>query len=451
MKNNLLLIVLLCALTLGIQAQQQSQVFYWVSDKTGKTDNFLYKYDPVNHDDCKHYLARIDGISLQRGASVAFKTDTKNFQGFKAYYDGGGDAIMGMNSGLMNKSYEYADRTKWSNKFSGDLGIITKAKAAGATKVVMFMQSPLSKGKGDDFKPGVISTKNPNGGATISMRVDDCFEYAEYIWANKPGGIEVTFGLIDAFPAKDPQPADSFHNGYVKLAKGLQDRGMFLEEIQFDMKTLSVRNAATNKLLNAMERAYNEIKASTGTEVRMSWYTWWGSKQATTGEINAALVKAFENIANHPKSKYMTGLLLDGNDEQRGGIVDLIPDDINTKRTITARVNEAFSVLEKLDGMNPVKAGDPILGSNVITSISEFEDDLELLIYPNPVIEYLTIQRDNTAISNIRIFNISGKTVYKSTLRSVEKQIDLSHLSKGMYIMELSNDNTRIIKKIIKN
>lgn len=360
-----LIALMVCTLTQKNIAQEtQSQVFYWVSDKTGTSEDFLMKYSLEKQADCPHFITRLGGISMQRGPSAALgnaKRDNSDaWKSIVEYYANGGTAYMAMNSGLMNKSYEFASRDEWKKNWSGDVGLIINAKAAGAKKVVMFMQSPLSKGNTADFNPNIKDETQPNGGATLNMRVADCIEYADYVEANKPDGIEVTYGLIDAFPAKRFLPANDYHKAYVDLVKGFKAKGYVFEEIQFDMKTQTVK-ASANWLLDACQRAYTEILQQTGEKVRMTWYTW-NSTSTTDLEANSFLRTALNNIANHPKRLFMTGLLLDGNRENRNEIVDIIPSDMSQAISLTARVNEAFSILEKIGVMNPTQKGDPILG-----------------------------------------------------------------------------------------
>jgi regulation of enolase protein 1 (concanavalin A-like superfamily) len=341
-------------------------LFYWVSDKTGTTDEFLKKYAPENRPDCPHYLARVDGLSLQRGAAVALgnanRDNTANWQGFKSFVGDSSKLLGAMNSGLMNKSWEFATRAEWKKNWNGDVGLISSFKNAGVKKVVMFMQSPLSKGDAGTFNPNLIKDTQPNGGATLAQRILDCVEYADFVEATKPAGIEVTYGLIDAFPAKTLFTPDVYHKAYVDLVKAFQAKGYVLEEIQVDMKTQTVKNSA-NALVNACKRAYTEILQQTGQKVRMTWYTWNGGV-ATSLEANNLIRTALQNIANHPDRVYVQGLLLDGNNEDRSGIVDLIPQNQSETYTITARLNESFSILEKLGTLNPTSKGDPILGTN---------------------------------------------------------------------------------------
>ena len=256
-------IVLFTFFSFSAYAQYESRVFYWVADKTGATDDYLLRYANDRKDSCRHYLARVNGIAFQRQAAVALRSGNPNYQHLVDYYARGNELVMAMNSSLMNKSWIFANPEQWKSKWQTDVSLINKAKAVGATKVIMFMQSVLSKGNGLDY--------DSVQGATLDKRVDDCIIYADYVWSKKPDGIEVTFGLIDAYPAKTPRPGDEFHAAYVNLAKKLMAKGYVFEEIQFDMKTITPTNSGgANKLLTAMKRAYTEIKAETGAEVRMT-------------------------------------------------------------------------------------------------------------------------------------------------------------------------------------
>ena len=384
----IVLVYIILVLTPLTAQDEDGTHFYWISDKTGTDDGYLKKYGPDSRNECNHYLARIDGISVQRGAAVALgsakRNNTANWQGFVDFVTNvNPDIVLGMNSGLMNKSWEFASRDEWKKNWNGDIELISVAQAAGVKKVVMFMQSPLSKGQNKTFDPNIIDDSQPNGGATLDMRIADCVEYADFVEANKPSGVEVTYGLIDAFPAKNNLPKDAYHKAYVDLAVAFMNKGYLLEEIQVDMKTKTV-SAGANSLLYACERAYNEVFQATGNRIRMSWYTWWGfNDDPTILQVNSGVKNAFVNIAEHSKAKYMTGLLLDGNYEDRSGITDLIPTNPSDQLTITARLNQAFSILENLNTMNPTQKGDPILGSNngggVITIPKPKPDEVSIL------------------------------------------------------------------------
>jgi hypothetical protein len=74
----------------------------------------------------------------------------------------------------------------------------------------------------------------------------------------------------------------------------------------------------------------------------------------------------------------------------------------------------------------------------------------QYVIYPNPANSVLNINVNST-INNIEIVDIIGKTVYSSLQNSENVKVDISSLSNGVYILNISTDNGRIIEKIIKN
>lgn len=83
-----------------------------------------------------------------------------------------------------------------------------------------------------------------------------------------------------------------------------------------------------------------------------------------------------------------------------------------------------------------------------ILSNGDFEFNDGLSIYPNPTSNSITINSKNASISNITIFNISGKLLFSEVnINSETKSIDISYFSKGIYFVSINN---QIIKKIIK-
>ncbi len=79
----------------------------------------------------------------------------------------------------------------------------------------------------------------------------------------------------------------------------------------------------------------------------------------------------------------------------------------------------------------------------------DFKDDFTL--FPNPVSgNFVNIQLQNTDSENIsfRIINTLGQTVIKGTLTS--NRIDVNSLKKGIYIIEIIDNQERMIKKLVK-
>ena len=73
-------------------------------------------------------------------------------------------------------------------------------------------------------------------------------------------------------------------------------------------------------------------------------------------------------------------------------------------------------------------------------------------VYPNPVLNSMKIQMSNRAtnIDQIEITNMNGNIVWTGSSESLEKEINLSTLSSGSYIVKIKNKEGVGIKKFIK-
>ncbi len=79
-----------------------------------------------------------------------------------------------------------------------------------------------------------------------------------------------------------------------------------------------------------------------------------------------------------------------------------------------------------------------------------------LKVYPNPANEQLNvvlIMNENSDIA-IRLINTLGQTVYafqENNIQQMQKSIETTNFSRGVYFIEISNENGRVIEKIILN
>jgi len=83
--------------------------------------------------------------------------------------------------------------------------------------------------------------------------------------------------------------------------------------------------------------------------------------------------------------------------------------------------------------------------------VDEFENN-DFVFYPNPVADRLTVSvRGTSTISGIVVYDVLGKIVFSQKSANVSTQIiDLSAVSKGMYLIEVTTDtNLKVIKKLI--
>jgi hypothetical protein len=70
-------------------------------------------------------------------------------------------------------------------------------------------------------------------------------------------------------------------------------------------------------------------------------------------------------------------------------------------------------------------------------------------IYPNPAKEYINIASYLEKIDNVKIYNISGQTVFNKNTNANTININTSNLAKGVYIVDIKANNSKTSKKII--
>ena len=85
--------------------------------------------------------------------------------------------------------------------------------------------------------------------------------------------------------------------------------------------------------------------------------------------------------------------------------------------------------------------------------INDFENG-DFVFYPNPVADFITISVKNTgSVANIAVYDILGKLIVseKPTSAASTQTIDMSSLSRGVYLLEVTSDsNLKVVKKFVK-
>jgi hypothetical protein len=114
---------------------------------------------------------------------------------------------------------------------------------------------------------------------------------------------------------------------------------------------------------------------------------------------------------------------------------------------------------------NPIPDYDPYIRPEGAFLFGEIDDILlstddfinptynpfQINLYPNPVVDTLTITRTETGISNIIVVSVTGTKVLEKLWndRSLTTQLDVSKLTSGFYFVKVSNNNISINNKII--
>jgi hypothetical protein len=81
------------------------------------------------------------------------------------------------------------------------------------------------------------------------------------------------------------------------------------------------------------------------------------------------------------------------------------------------------------------------------TSNQQLADNKQLELYPNPVKDILNIST-NADVKSFTIRDLTGKTVL---VNDAQPTINMAHLSKGIYLLQVQTAEGVVERKIIKN
>jgi len=94
---------------------------------------------------------------------------------------------------------------------------------------------------------------------------------------------------------------------------------------------------------------------------------------------------------------------------------------------------------------SPAEVQDSCVANSVF--IDEQLLKTSLTIYPNPASQELNTTAEGYTIDEVTIYTLTGQRILQD--RPVDGTIDISHLQQGMYIVEVTIENTRIRKKFL--
>ena len=86
---------------------------------------------------------------------------------------------------------------------------------------------------------------------------------------------------------------------------------------------------------------------------------------------------------------------------------------------------------------NPISTGIEVNKENIFN------------VYPNPTNGLITIEIEDALKYELLIFNVLGQSVYTNLISGINNNIDLSHLDKGVYTIELKEGNDVYSEKVI--
>jgi hypothetical protein len=81
-------------------------------------------------------------------------------------------------------------------------------------------------------------------------------------------------------------------------------------------------------------------------------------------------------------------------------------------------------------------------------------DNIVTVVYPNPATDYVMFSITDISLTNLSytLIDINGKAIVNGKITNADTQIKMQHLSTGMYILKVNQNNQGLKTfKIIKN
>lgn len=154
-------------------------------------------------------------------------------------------------------------------------------------------------------------------------------------------------------------------------------------------------------------------------------------------EIATHLGEAFDFVSSNPTSaEAKTILMYAWNENDEGGW--LMP---------TLKSNGDIDT-SRIDAMRSFMLGEEVLPT-VLSTINYTDGDTHISVYPNPANDNLEIVCGG--VFSIDIYDLNGRL--KSRIEKAENRVSLSmsFLPKGMYVLNISNNNLWVNRMIVKN
>ena len=222
-----------------------------------------------------------------------------------------------------------------------------------------------------------------------------------------------------------------------------------------------------------------EIVNITGNNINLSLYTVkrqsggnWESPLQLVGSINVndvyVIINGFSTDTKLQEEKDLeiankTPMTFNGDDRvglfKNNVLIDIIGDldgtDVFAKNKTLRRNSEVEGPTIDFDEQGEWTYYD----TNDVSDIGNFNGTLSTnnnsiletyKIYPNPTngnILYFNITKDVT----VKMYNVLGKLIKTGTVNTQNNSLDISALSKGIYILKMKSENQFITKKLIKN
>ncbi len=95
--------------------------------------------------------------------------------------------------------------------------------------------------------------------------------------------------------------------------------------------------------------------------------------------------------------------------------------------------------------------GDIRMIYNLSTSINEWTSQDEFSVYPNPANGFFYVNTSKAEKYLVRVMDQTGRTLNEITSYENKALIDIGHLLKGIYLIEISTEKGRMVRKLVNH
>ena len=106
------------------------------------------------------------------------------------------------------------------------------------------------------------------------------------------------------------------------------------------------------------------------------------------------------------------------------------------------------NVVRRTKGFNMV-----VLPSKLVTNVPKENDDFSITAFPNPANEVVTVSTSglkNTETTTITIYSVEGRLLLQQPLVKDKTDIDVHEFTKGIYLMQIRNNEQSKVIKLVK-
>lgn len=192
---------------------------------------------------------------------------------------------------------------------------------------------------------------------------------------------------------------------------------------------------------------YNEVTPLTVTVAQMQDLDFMNSHQNELILINGVKINPVSSTTTFENNKKYN---LTQNGETGTGLWTHI-------YNVTGIVNEPIPTTQvNLIGVNKISYSKyyliPRASTDLITGISQYLTENDVVVYPNPVSDRLTVslRTDAFQVTNMAVYDINGKFVKAQSVNDNQIVMDVQSLASGNYFLRLSDGKKSVTTKFVK-